>query len=251
MIYPTAVPVSQPSVQSSGTGARVRAAIRSARAGLFSLLAVLVIASAAVPSIATAADAPAAPAEAASEAAATPATPAAPAAPAKPVGDFVPDRDYRVGPEDLLDITVWREDALKQQSLVRPDGGISFPLIGEVLAAGKTIEEIRDEIAKRLEKFLPSPVVNVSIVRVASNRIYIIGKVNKPGDMPAGRFVDVLQALSMAGGLTPFAAENRIQILRREAGKQISIPFNFTEVRRGVRMEQNILLRAGDTVLVP
>jgi polysaccharide export outer membrane protein len=173
------------------------------------------------------------------------------AAAAKPVGDFTPDRDYRVGPEDLLDITVWREEALKQQSLVRPDGGISFPLIGEVLAAGKTVEEIRDEIAKRLEKFLPSPVVSVSIVRVASNRIYIIGKVNKPGDMPAGRFVDVLQALSMAGGLTPFASENRIQILRREGGRQVSIPFNFGEVRRGIRMDQNILLQAGDTVLVP
>ncbi len=234
MIFLTALPLFQPA----------RAAIRRVRNTLFSLLAVLVFASSGAPSIAVAADAPAAAAEA-------PAASAAPAAPAKPIGDFVPDRDYRVGPEDLLDITVWREDALKQQSLVRPDGGISFPLIGEVLAAGKTIEEIRDEIAKRLEKFLPSPVVNVSIVRVASNRIYIIGKVNKPGDMPAGRFVDVLQALSMAGGLTPFAAENRIQILRRDGGRQISIPFNFGEVRRGVRMEQNILLRAGDTVLVP
>jgi polysaccharide export outer membrane protein len=234
VIFLTALPLFQPA----------RAAIRRVRNTLFSLLAVLVFASSGAPSIAVAADAPAAAAEA-------PAASAAPAAPAKPIGDFVPDRDYRVGPEDLLDITVWREDALKQQSLVRPDGGISFPLIGEVLAAGKTIEEIRDEIAKRLEKFLPSPVVNVSIVRVASNRIYIIGKVNKPGDMPAGRFVDVLQALSMAGGLTPFAAENRIQILRRDGGRQISIPFNFGEVRRGVRMEQNILLRAGDTVLVP
>jgi polysaccharide export outer membrane protein len=237
VISPTAVPLFQPA----------RAVLRRARNTLLSLLAMLVIASGGVPSTAVAADAPAA----ASEALAASATPSTPAAPAKPIGDFIPDRDYRVGPEDLLDITVWREDALKQQSLVRPDGGISFPLIGEVLAAGKTIEEIRDEIAKRLEKFLPSPVVNVSIVRVASNRIYIIGKVNKPGDMPAGRFVDVLQALSMAGGLTPFAAENRIQILRREGGKQISIPFNFGEVRRGVKMEQNILLRAGDTVLVP
>lgn len=240
MISPTAVSLFQPA----------RAVLRRARYTLFSLLALLVIAGAGAPSTAVAADAPAATTDAPTAPAAS-TTPSAPAAPAKPIGDFIPDRDYRVGPEDLLDITVWREDALKQQSLVRPDGGISFPLIGEVLAAGKTIEEIRDEIAKRLEKFLPSPVVNVSIVRVASNRIYIIGKVNKPGDMPAGRFVDVLQALSMAGGLTPFAAENRIQILRREGGKQISIPFNFGEVRRGVKMEQNILLRAGDTVLVP
>ena len=224
-----------------------RSMTRRMRAALSGLLAVLAVAIVGMPAVAQAAEA-AAPAVSAPAAAADA---AAAAAAAKPMGDFIPDRDYRVGPEDLLDITVWREEALKQQSLVRPDGGISFPLIGEVLAAGKTIEEIRDEIAKRLEKFLPSPVVNVSIVRVASNRIYIIGKVNKPGDMPAGRFVDVLQALSMAGGLTPFAAENRIQILRREGAKQISIPFNFGEVRRGVKMEQNILLQSGDTVLVP
>jgi polysaccharide biosynthesis/export protein len=165
--------------------------------------------------------------------------------------DFLPDRDYRIGPEDLIDITVWREDAMKQQALVRPDGGISFPLIGEVLAAGKTVDELRDEIAKRLEKFLPSPVVNVAIVRVGSHRIYVIGRVAKPGDFPAGRFVDVLQLLTMAGGLTPFANENRIQIIRREAGKQIIIPFRYGEVRRGINMDQNIILRAGDTVMVP
>ena len=239
MISSIAVTVSRLFLCSIGVSRRGHRFAQRAQGGLCALLAVMLIGAAGMPSTAQAADAPAA------------SVPGKPVAPAKPVGDFIPDRDYRVGPEDLLDITVWREEALKQQALVRPDGGISFPLIGEVLAAGKTIEEIRDEIAKRLEKFLPSPVVNVSIVRVASNRIYIIGKVNKPGDMPAGRFVDVLQALSMAGGLTPFAAENRIQILRREGGKQISIPFNFGEVRRGVRMEQNILLQAGDTVLVP
>ncbi|MBY0439758.1 MAG: polysaccharide biosynthesis/export family protein, partial [Burkholderiales bacterium] len=211
MISSIAVTVSRLFLCSMGVSRRVHQFAQRVQGGLCALLAVMLICIAGMPSMAHAADAPAT------------AVPGKPAAPAKPVGDFIPDRDYRVGPEDLLDITVWREEALKQQALVRPDGGISFPLIGEVLAAGKTIEEIRDEIAKRLEKFLPSPVVNVSIVRVASNRIYIIGKVNKPGDMPAGRFVDVLQALSMAGGLTPFAAENRIQILRREGGKQISI----------------------------
>jgi len=111
--------------------------------------------------------------------------------------------------------------------------------------------EIRDEVAKRLDRFIPDAAVSVTILKIGSQRVYVIGKVNKPGDMPAGRFVDVLQALSMAGGLTPFAAENRIQILRREGAKQISIPFNFGEVRRGVKMEQNILLQSGDTVLVP
>jgi len=175
--------------------------------------------------------------------------PAQPATPAIPA--FTVDRDYRIGPEDLLDITVWREDAMKQQALVRPDGGISFPLIGEVLAAGKTVEELREEIAKRLEKFLPSPVVNLSVVKVGSHRIYVIGRVQKPGDFPAGRYIDVLQILTMAGGLTPFANENRIQIIRREAGKQVIIPFKFGEVRRGVNMDQNLILKAGDTVMVP
>ena len=175
--------------------------------------------------------------------------PVQPSAPAIPA--FTVDRDYRIGPEDLLDITVWREDAMKQQALVRPDGGISFPLIGEVLAAGKTVEELREEIAKRLEKFLPSPVVNLSVVKVGSHRIYVIGRVQKPGDFPAGRYIDVLQILTMAGGLTPFANENRIQIIRREAGKQVIIPFKFGEVRRGVNMDQNLILRAGDTVMVP
>jgi polysaccharide export outer membrane protein len=164
---------------------------------------------------------------------------------------FVPDRDYRIGPEDVLDISVWREEGLKQTVLVRPDGGISFPLIGDVMAAGRTVEELRDEIGKRLDKFVPGPVVSVAVTRVASHRIYVIGRVNKPGDFPAGRFVDVLQVLTMAGGLTPFASENGIQIIRREGGKQIVIPFRFGDVRRGVNLEQNILLRAGDTVLVP
>ena len=108
-----------------------------------------------------------------------------------------------------------------------------------------------EEIAKRLEKFLPSPVVNLSVVRVGSHRIYVIGRVQKPGDFPAGRYIDVLQILTMAGGLTPFANENRIQIIRREAGKQVIIPFKFGEVRRGVNMDQNLILRAGDTVMVP
>ena len=186
----------------------------------------------------------------ASPASAAPASAAKPA-PAPVTGEFVPDRDYRIGPEDLLDITVWREDAMKQQALVRPDGGISFPLIGEVLAAGKTVDELRDEIAKRLEKFLPSPVVNLSIVKVGSHRIYVIGRVTRPGDFPAGRYIDVLQVLTMAGGLTPFASENSIQIIRREDGKQTIIPFKYGEVRRGINMGQNLILRAGDTVVVP
>jgi polysaccharide export outer membrane protein len=158
---------------------------------------------------------------------------------------------YRVGPEDVLDISVWREDALKKEVLVRPDGGMSYPLIGEVHAAGKTVLEIRDEIAKRLERFIPEPAVSVSIVKIGSQRIYVIGKVNKPGEFPVGRYIDVLQALSMAGGLTPFADANEIRVMRRDGEKQVVLPFEYGRVVRGQKLEQNVQLRAGDVVVVP
>lgn len=171
-----------------------------------------------------------------------------------PVSSQVPEVDpssYRVGPEDLLEISVWREDALKKEVLVRPDGGISYPLIGEVQAAGKTVLEIRQEIATRLERFIPDPAVSVAILKVGSQRVYVIGKVNKPGEYPIGRYVDVLQALGMAGGLTPFADSNDIRVMRREGDRQIVLPFEYGRVVRGQKLEQNIQLRGGDVVVVP
>jgi len=158
---------------------------------------------------------------------------------------------YRVGAEDLLEITVWREDALKRDVLVRPDGGISYPLIGEVQAAGKTVDELREEITKRLEKFVPDAAVSVTVLKTGSQRIYVLGKVTKPGEFPVGRNVDVLQALSMAGGLTPFADTNGIRIMRRDGDRQSTLPFEYGRVIRGEKLEQNVLLRAGDVVVVP
>jgi polysaccharide export outer membrane protein len=158
---------------------------------------------------------------------------------------------YRVGPEDVLEISVWREDTLKKEVLVRPDGGISYPLVGDVQAAGKTVSEIRQDISKRLEKYIPDPAVSVSIVKAGSQRVYVIGKVNKPGEYPVGRYVDVLQALSMAGGLTPFADSDSIRVMRREGGQQTAFPFDYARVVRGEKLEQNILLRGGDVVVVP
>lgn len=158
---------------------------------------------------------------------------------------------YRVGPEDLLEISVWREDALKKEVLVRPDGGISYPLIGDVQAAGKTALEIRDEVAKRLEKFIPDAAVSVTLLKTGSQRIYVLGKVNKPGEFPVGRYVDVLQALSMAGGLTPFADSNDIRVIRRDGARQVVLPFEYVRVVRGEKLEQNVQLRAGDVVVVP
>jgi polysaccharide export outer membrane protein len=170
------------------------------------------------------------------------------------VSSRVPDVDpsnYRVGPEDLLEISVWHEDALKKEALVRPDGGISYPLVGEVQVAGKTVLEIREEIAKRLEKFIPDAAVSVTVLKIGSQRIYVIGKVNKPGEFPVGRYVDVLQALSMAGGLTTFADSNDIRVMRRDGARQVVLPFEYSRVVRGDKLEQNVQLRAGDVVVVP
>jgi polysaccharide export outer membrane protein len=158
---------------------------------------------------------------------------------------------FRIGPEDVLEISVWKEEGLRKDVLVRPDGGLSFPLVGDLQAAGKTVEEVRAELAKRLEKYIPDPVVSVLLQRVVSNKIYIIGRVAKSGDYPAGRYVDVLQALSMAGGLTPFADEKDIKVLRREGGTQRVFPFDFKAVSRGEKLEQNIRLQGGDVVVVP
>jgi len=161
------------------------------------------------------------------------------------------DSGYQVGPEDILEISVWKEEGLKKEVLVRPDGGMSFPLIGDVQAAGKTVGQLKKEIAQRLEKFIPDPVVSIALLKVIGNKIYVIGKVNKPGEFPAGRYVDVLQALSIAGGLTPFAAENGIKVMRKEGGKDIVFPFRYSDVKNGENLEQNIQLKGGDVVVVP
>lgn len=158
---------------------------------------------------------------------------------------------YRIGPEDVLEIAVWRDDALKKEVLVRPDGGMSFPLIGEVQAAGKTVVEIRIEITQRLESFFADPVVSVSLQKSGSQKVYVLGKVAKPGSYPVGQYVDVLQALSIAGGLTPFADSNQIRIMRREGAHQIVLPFEYERVIRGIKLEQNVVLRTGDVVVVP
>ena len=160
-------------------------------------------------------------------------------------------QDYPLGAEDVLEISVWKEEGLKKEVLVRPDGGISFPLAGDMQAAGKTPRQLQQEITQRLEKFMSDPVVSVAVLKVASNKIYVIGRVNKPGDYLAGRYVDVLQVLSMAGGLTPFAAENDIKVLRKENGKDIVFPFRYSEVKAGNNLEQNIVLKGGDVVIVP
>jgi len=160
-------------------------------------------------------------------------------------------RDYQIGPEDVLEISVWKEECLKKEVLGRPEGGISFPLAGDMQAAGKTARQLQQEITQRLEKFIADPVVSVAVTKIAGNKIYVIGRVNKPGEFVAGRYVDVLQALTMAGGLTPFAAENDIKILRKNTEKDTVFTFRYSEVKAGKNLDQNIVLRGGDVVVVP
>ena len=158
---------------------------------------------------------------------------------------------YKIQPGDVLAVSVWKEEDLIQEVIVRPDGQITFPLVGEAKAAGNSIENLRLLISERLKKYIPDPVVTVSVRQLAGNTIYVIGKVNRPGVFPIVRNVDVMQALSLAGGTSTYAALNDIKILRRENGKLRAMSFKYAEVEKGKRLEQNVVLQAGDVVVVP
>ncbi len=158
---------------------------------------------------------------------------------------------YRVQPGDVLSVSVWKEEDLTQPVIVRPDGKISFPLVGEVKAAGQGIQDLQLLITERLKKYIPDPVVTVSVQELRGNTVYVIGKVNRPGAFQIVRNVDVMQALSMAGGTSTYASLNNIKILRRENGKQHAFDFEYGDVEEGKHLEQNIVLQAGDVVVVP
>jgi len=158
---------------------------------------------------------------------------------------------YRLQPGDVLQVVVWKETDLQSEIVIRPDGGISFPLAGDLPAAGRTTDELRVELEKRVRKLVPDAVVTVLVKTPAGNRVYVIGKVNRPGDFPLNRPIDVMQAISLAGGVTPFASTNNIRVLHREGHRQVSVRFRYTDVAKGRHLEQNILLQSGDTVIVP
>jgi polysaccharide biosynthesis/export protein len=165
--------------------------------------------------------------------------------------DVVTSAGYLVQPGDVLQVAVWKETDLTAEVLVRPDGGISFPLAGELPASGHTVADLTAMLEKRIRKFEPDAVVTVVVKTASGNRVYVIGKVNRPGEFPLIGPIDVMQALSLAGGATPFADTNGIRILRRDGKRQSSIGFRYNDVERGRKLEQNILLQSGDTVVVP
>lgn len=158
---------------------------------------------------------------------------------------------YKLQPGDLLQVNVWRETELQSEVLIRPDGGISFALAGDLPAAGLTTDALRQELEARVRRLVPDAVVTVLVKSPNGNRVFVIGKVNRPGDFPLLRPVDVLQAISMAGGLTPFASNNHILVLHRDGSRQNSYRFRYNQVIKGKNLDQNILLRSGDTVIVP
>src|SRR6266436_1677153 len=166
----------------------------------------------------------------------------------KPATD---DPNYVIGPEDNLIVSVWREPEISRSVPVRPDGKISLALLNDVQAAGLTPMQLGSEITTRLKKFIAEPQVTIIVSRVNSQRIYIVGEVNHAGAFTLVPNMTVLEALSSAGGCSPFAKQTKIYILRLENGQEVRRPFNFKEVLSGQRMEQNFLLKAGDTIVVP
>jgi polysaccharide export outer membrane protein len=165
--------------------------------------------------------------------------------------DQVNREGYKLQPGDLLQVVVWKETDLQSEVLIRPDGGISFALAGDLPAAGRTTDELRAELEGRVRRLVPGAVVTVAVKAPNGNRVFVIGKVNRPGDFALARPIDVLQALSLAGGATTFADTDNIRILRRDGVRQSSSRFRYSEVARGRHLEQNIVLQSGDTVIVP
>lgn len=158
---------------------------------------------------------------------------------------------YTLNPGDVLIVTVWKEEDLARQALVRPDGSFSFPLAGEIRAEGRSVPEIQALLVEKLSAFIPDPEVSVSTEQLNGNKVYVIGQVNRPGEFVVTANVDVLQALSIAGGMNAFAQVNDIKVMRRENGLLRSIRFKYGEVEKGKRLGQNIILKPGDVVVVP
>ena len=161
------------------------------------------------------------------------------------------DEAYRLNPGDILSISVWNEEALQQEVMVLPDGTISFPLVGVIEVAKRTPSQVQSELKKKLSRLIPDPEINLSVVSVGGNNIFIIGKVNQPGRFPMNRPTDVVQALSLAGGFTPYAKSDDIQIIRRVGKQQKIIKFDYSKIASGKALETNILLQSGDTIVVP
>lgn len=159
--------------------------------------------------------------------------------------------DYRLHPGDTVTVSVWKEEGLSEEITIRPDGKFSFPLAGELIASGRSVNEIKSEVEAKLKVYIPEPVVSVSVKAFGGNRIFVVGQVRKPGFFVMNPQLDVLQALAMAEGGTPFAKLDDIIIIRNSSGQQQIFGFRYSQVTEGRNLSQNIKLESGDVVVVP
>jgi len=164
---------------------------------------------------------------------------------------YAEDKLYYIGPGDVLEISVWKDKELSRTIVVPPDGAISFPLIESVKATNLTVTDLKKIIKKRLAEYVPDPTVTVMLMEINSLKAYVIGKVNNPGEFPINLESTVMQILAKAGGLTPFASKGNIIILRQLKGGIEKILFDYGQVEKGKHLEQNIILKIGDVVVVP
>ncbi|MBG0789713.1 MAG: polysaccharide biosynthesis/export family protein [Desulfovibrionaceae bacterium] len=164
-----------------------------------------------------------------------------------------PAMSYTLGAGDVLEVSVWGDESLTRPNvIVRPDGKISFPLIGDMQAAGKTVEQLRKEFETRIGEYVSDAPVTIMLQQLGSTQVYIVGKVNRPGVYLMSGQTTVLQALALAGGMTPYADSDDILVVRTEdGGNQRYLPFDYVKAVAGKGLEQNIALKPGDTVLVP
>lgn len=158
---------------------------------------------------------------------------------------------YTINPGDILEISVWKEVELQREIRVLPDGHINFPLAGDIKLSGLKLTEAREKLVEKLSAYISDPVVNISVKSVEGNIVYVIGQVQRPGQFPMYQPLDVMQVLSLAGGLTPFAKSNDIIILRRTENGSKAIEFEYGELEDGDDLDTNLVLKSGDVIVVP
>lgn len=176
---------------------------------------------------------------------------AAPASVAAPPPKVVVPSDYTIGPDDILSIVFWRDKEMSADVVVRPDGRVTLPLLSDVAAAGLTPEQLRDAIREGAAKFVEDPNVTVVVKQINSRKVFLTGSVARPGAYPLSAPMTVLQMLSLAGGVSEFADDKKILIMRMENGQQRALKFNLRDVKKGKNLQQNIQLKPGDTIVVP
>jgi polysaccharide export outer membrane protein len=161
------------------------------------------------------------------------------------------DRGYRIGPEDMLQVSVWNNEAMSRTAPIRPDGKISLPLLNDVQAAGLTPMELRERLMQRLTEYMPHPEVSVVVTEVRSFKVSVIGQVPKPDRYELRSAATVIDVLAMAGGFTEYASRSRVVVIRSNGDKTERIPFDYEKVRSGDPSQTNFQVRPGDIVLVP